>query len=79
MNGEPFSVATSIFHGTAASFLAGLALSVPPLTAAAVDFMLASVGYAAAEVGISDDFVRGVVLWSSQRPPSCLSWTTEAI
>ena len=41
LNGEPFSVATSIFRGTAASFLAGLALSVPPLTAAAVEFMLA--------------------------------------
>ncbi len=60
LNGEPFSVATSIFRGTAASFLAGLALSVPPLTAAAVEFMLARVGYAAAEVGISDDFVREV-------------------
>ena len=48
LNGEPFSDATSIFRCTAASFLAGLALSVPPLTAAAVGFVLASVGYAAA-------------------------------
>jgi len=60
LNGEPFSVATSILHGTAASFLAGLALSVPPLTAGAVDFMLANVGCAGAEVGISHDFVRDV-------------------
>jgi len=60
LNGEPFSVATSLFSGTAASFLAGLALSVPPLTGEAVDFMLASVGCAAAQVGISDDFVREV-------------------
>jgi uncharacterized membrane protein len=60
LNGEPFSFATSMFRGTLASFLAGLALSVPPLTSSAVDFMLASVGCAAAEVGISDDFVREV-------------------
>lgn len=51
---------TSSFRGTPARFLAGLALSVPPLTGEAVDFMLTNVGYAAAEVGISDDFVREV-------------------
>ena len=44
LNGEPFSVWTSVFSGTAASFRAGLALSVPPLSSSAVDSMLASVG-----------------------------------
>ena len=60
LNGEPFPLATSLFSGTAGSFLAGLALSVPPLSGEAVDFVLASVGCAAAEVGISEDFVRKV-------------------
>ncbi len=60
LNGEPFSVWTSVFSGTAASFRAGLALSVPPLSSSAVDSLLASVGCAVAEVGISDDFVREV-------------------
>ncbi len=60
LNGEPFAVATSIFRGTAASFLAGLALIVPPLTSEACDFLLANIGCAAAKVGISDDFVREV-------------------
>ncbi len=60
LNGEPFVVATSIFRGTAASFLAGLALIVPPLTGEACNFLLANIGCAAEKVGISDDFVREV-------------------
>jgi uncharacterized membrane protein len=43
-----------------ASFLAGLALGAPPLTAAAVGARMRSTGGTAAEVGIDDAFVREV-------------------
>jgi len=59
LDGEPFQVVCKIPGGTAARFLACLALAVPPLTGAAVGLMFDRVG-AAAEVGISDHFVREV-------------------
>jgi uncharacterized membrane protein len=60
LDGEPFPVVCKIPGGTAARFLACLALAVPPLTGAAVGAYLGRCGAAAAEVGISDDFVRQV-------------------
>ena len=60
LNGEPFQAVTNVPSGTAARFLASLALGAPPLTGAAVGLMLDRVGAAAVEVGISDDFVRQV-------------------
>jgi uncharacterized membrane protein len=59
LNGEPFPVVIKSHEGTVAHFLARLALGAPPLTGGAVGLMLDHVG-AAAEVGISDHFVREV-------------------
>ena len=60
LDGEPFPVVTKIPSGTAARFLAGLALGAPPLTGAAVSALLGRFGAAADAVGIREDFVREV-------------------
>ena len=60
LDGEPFPVVTKIPSGTAARFLAGLALGAPPLTAAAVGALLGRFGAAADAVGVREDFVREV-------------------
>jgi uncharacterized membrane protein len=60
LNGERF-VSVPYFRGnTFASFLAGVALSAPPLTGPAVGALVRAAGGAAAEVGIDDDFVNEV-------------------
>ena len=57
LDGEPF-VATVKFSGhTFASFLAGLALAVPPLTAVTAGALVRGARGAAAEIGIDDDFI----------------------
>jgi len=58
LNGEPFVAALNLRGHTFASFLAGLALGAPPLTAAAVGALERGVG--AGAVGISEDFVGEV-------------------
>jgi uncharacterized membrane protein len=60
LDGEPFVAATKFGGHTFASFLAGLVLGAPPLTAAAVGGLVRGTGGVAAEVGISDDFVGEV-------------------
>jgi uncharacterized membrane protein len=62
LDGEPFVVATGNIGGHGfASFLAGLALAVPPLTGAAVGPLLRCTATAAsAQVGISEDLVSEV-------------------
>ena len=60
LDGEPFVIATGSRRHSFASFLAGLALAAPPLTAAAVGGLMRSTGGAAAEVGIDDAFVSEV-------------------
>lgn len=57
LDGEPFVAAINLRGHTFANFLAGLALAVPPLTAAAVRTWVRSTGGAWAKVGIDDDFV----------------------
>jgi uncharacterized membrane protein len=58
LNGEPFPMVTSVVGRPPASFLAGLALAAPPVTAAAVGAVLGEFGGCAVAAGISDDFVR---------------------
>ena len=60
LNGAPFPCETKIHQGAFAQFLACLTLGAPPLSAAAVDAMYAGIGAGMTEVGITDDFVRGV-------------------
>jgi uncharacterized membrane protein len=60
LNGAPFPCQTKIHHGAFANFLACLTLGAPPLSAAAVDAMYARIGAGTVEIGITDDFVRGV-------------------
>jgi uncharacterized membrane protein len=60
LDGEPFPVVTKFPSGTAARFLAGLALGAPPLTGAAVGALFGRFGTAADAVGIPEDFVRDV-------------------
>jgi uncharacterized membrane protein len=60
LNGEPFVAAANIGRHTFASFLAGLALGIPPLTGAAADALVRGTGGASAEVGIDEHFLREV-------------------
>jgi uncharacterized membrane protein len=60
LDGEPFPVVTKIPGGTAARFLAGMALGAPPLTGPAVSACLRRFGASADAVGISEDFAREV-------------------
>jgi uncharacterized membrane protein len=60
LNGEPFVAAPNFGGHTFASFLAGLALGAPPLTAATAGAFVRAAGGAAAEFGIDNDFVREV-------------------
>jgi uncharacterized membrane protein len=60
LDGEPFVAATNFRGHTFASFLAGLALGAPPLTAAAAGALVMGMGGVASEVGIADDFIREV-------------------
>ena len=60
LDGEPFPVVTKIPSGTAARFLAGMALGAPPLCGAAVGALFGRFGTAADAVGIPEDFVREV-------------------
>ena len=60
LDGEPFVAALHFGGHGFASFLAGLALAVPPLTGAAVGALARSTGCAAAEVGIDGAFVHEV-------------------
>jgi uncharacterized membrane protein len=58
LDGEPFVVTAKPRRHSIASFLAGLALGAPPLTAAGVGFVLSHTGApVTAEGGISEDFV----------------------
>ncbi len=60
LNREPFPTVANILGCTAVGFIAGLVLAAP-LAGAAVGALLGGAGTAvAAEVGISDDFVREV-------------------
>ena len=56
---KPFPGVANILACTGAGLLAGLALGAP-LTGAAIGALLGSAGTAAAQVGISDDFIRDV-------------------
>jgi uncharacterized membrane protein len=60
LNGAPFPCATEIHRSAFAQFLACLTLGGPPLSAAAVEAMYASIGADMTEVGITDEFVRSV-------------------
>ena len=60
LNGEPFVCVPNFRGHTFASFLAGLALGAPPLTAAAAGALVRGAGNVASEVGIADDFIREV-------------------
>jgi uncharacterized membrane protein len=60
LDGEPFVAAVNFSGYSFASFLAGLALAVPPLTAATAGALVRGAGGAAAEIGIDDDFLREV-------------------
>jgi uncharacterized membrane protein len=60
LNGAPFPCVTTIHRSAFAQFLACLTLGAPPLTGEAVDAMYARIGADVSEVGITDDFVRGV-------------------
>jgi uncharacterized membrane protein len=62
LDGEPFVAAANFRGHTFASFLAGLALGAPPLTAAVAGAMVRGTGGVASEVGIADDFIREVEL-----------------
>jgi uncharacterized membrane protein len=60
LNGEPF-VAVANFRGHGiARFLAGLALTAPPLSGGAVCNVLRAAGVASHDVGFDDDFVSEV-------------------
>ena len=58
LNGEPVPIVTDVSGGAPASFLAVLALGVPPMTDPAVEAVLGEFGACAVAAGISDDFVR---------------------
>jgi uncharacterized membrane protein len=60
LNGDRLPEVSRTHGGAIAHFLAGLTLGAPPLTSAAVDAMFANLGASTTEVGISEDFVRGV-------------------
>jgi len=60
LNGAPFPCVTKVHQSAFAQFFACLTLGAPPLSAAAVDAMYARIGAGMTEVGITDDFVRGV-------------------
>jgi uncharacterized membrane protein len=60
LNGEPFLDVNNIVGCNAACFLAGLALGAPPLTGAAVGFVLGRFGADAVAGVICDNFVREV-------------------
>jgi uncharacterized membrane protein len=60
LDGEPFAAGVNLCGRGLASFFAGLVLGAPPLTAGAAGVLVRSAGGAAAEVGISDEFIREV-------------------
>ena len=60
LDGVPFVSVRNTRGRTLASFLAGLALAAPPLTAGAVGALMSGTGTSPAAVGISEDFVREV-------------------
>ena len=60
LDGVPFVRVRNTRGRTLASFLAGLALGAPPLTAGAVGALMSGTGTSPAAVGISEDFVREV-------------------
>jgi uncharacterized membrane protein len=60
VDGEPFVAAIHPGGHTLAGFLAGLALGAPPLIGPAVGALVGRSGGAAAEVGISTDFIGEV-------------------
>jgi uncharacterized membrane protein len=60
LDGVQFVSVGNIRGSTLASFLAGLALAAPPLTAGAVGELMSGTGPSPAAVGISEDFVREV-------------------
>jgi uncharacterized membrane protein len=60
LDGEPFFVATDFRKDGFARLLAGIALAAPLLSSAAVGAALKSSRAAAANVGITDDFIRDV-------------------
>ncbi len=60
LNGAPFPCVTKVHQSAFAQLFACLTLGAPPLSAAAVDAMYASIRDGKPEVGITDDFVSGV-------------------
>ncbi len=60
LNGAQFPCVTKFHQSGFAQFLASISLGAPPLSAAAVDAMYARIGAGMTEMGITDDFVRGV-------------------
>jgi hypothetical protein len=58
LKGDRLPVAPNILRHTATSFLAGLALGAPPMTAGAVGDRLGEFDGCAVAAGSSDDFVR---------------------
>jgi uncharacterized membrane protein len=60
LNGDPFPSVTKTHGSRVAHFLAALALGAPPLTGAAVNSMVATMGATPSEVGLSDTFIREV-------------------
>jgi uncharacterized membrane protein len=60
LDGVPFVSVRNTRGRTLASFLAGLALAAPPLTAGAVGAMMSGTGTSPAAIGIGEDFVREV-------------------
>jgi uncharacterized membrane protein len=60
LNGEPLPAVAKPHTGIIARLLADLSLGAPPLTGGAVDAMFTRIGATAAEVGITDEFVREV-------------------
>jgi uncharacterized membrane protein len=60
LDGDPFVAAIDFSGHSIASFLAGLALAAPPLTAAAVGGLMRSTDGAGAEVGIDEAFIGEV-------------------
>jgi uncharacterized membrane protein len=60
LDGEPYVATLPIGGLTFASFLAGLALGVPPLTGAAVGALQRRTWTASADAGIDESFVREV-------------------
>ena len=60
LDGDPFVAAIDFSGHSIASFLAGLALAAPPLTAAAVGGQMRSTDGAGAEVGIDEAFIGEV-------------------